>query len=708
MDSKGIRSTTGDAGGVFLTKPAPRRPTLALPPPNPRDVLRKTSEATPSPMTLASNFFAEQDPAADCKSFSRLLFGATTSPTSQSTECSNNTDTIADSTENHTSIGDESVAGLEGRLAPRNLGNKEREGNTNPGVARSSTARFKTMMPSRLPIPRSPFVTIPPGLSPATLLDSPVLVSAGQAEPSPTTGNFPLPHFNHVSACTSVFALDSSNGKSLNQDENPSFVFRPSPKLGKDPLSSFAGLSTFDYSHHRGQDQKQGQSAPASASTNLTLRSVSMGIPVSSVNTADSVPSLQCRRLKEVAASSELCEKVQHSHLPNPPPLVERPSEDGYNWRKYGQKHVKGSEYPRSYYKCTHSNCPVKKNMERSFDGQVTEIVYKGEHNHPRPHATRRVAMNPAHIPDGGGRDVFHPTISGEKLEGFHAVVKAEVSADQSDSKSRMMSMISDPSLPSRVLSVGASGATEPSCGSTSRDEDEDTNEPDSKRRKDEKEAILGAPLWTIRESRVVVQTTSDVDILDDGYRWRKYGQKVVKGNPHPRSYYKCTNLGCLVRKLVERSSTDSKAVITTYEGKHNHDVPAARNRNHDTSVSTVNSAIYLMPSHVGVGDSTLKLDGTKVADGMPVGFGFHIGGITRELLAFNQQDGRGQGDVGISSQALNLGIAGNGQLEGNKTFGQGLVLRSKEEKMDGNSYAGSLEPTLSSSSCQGRLVLNT
>jgi hypothetical protein len=31
------------------------------------------------------------------------------------------------------------------------------------------------------------------------------------------------------------------------------------------------------------------------------------------------------------------------------------------------------------------------------------------------------------------------------------------------------------------------------------------------------------------------VQTTSDVDILDDGYRWRKYGQKVVKGNPHPR-----------------------------------------------------------------------------------------------------------------------------------------------------------------------------
>lgn len=45
---------------------------------------------------------------------------------------------------------------------------------------------------------------------------------------------------------------------------------------------------------------------------------------------------------------------------------------------------------------------------------------------------------------------------------------------------------------------------------------------------------IIGATR-TIREPRVVVQTTSDIDILDDGYRWRKYGQKVVKGNPNPR-----------------------------------------------------------------------------------------------------------------------------------------------------------------------------
>lgn len=41
------------------------------------------------------------------------------------------------------------------------------------------------------------------------------------------------------------------------------------------------------------------------------------------------------------------------------------------------------------------------------------------------------------------------------------------------------------------------------------------------------------------------------------------------------RSYYKCSNRGCSVRKRLERATDEDKAFITTYEGKHNHDMPA-------------------------------------------------------------------------------------------------------------------------------------
>ncbi|PNT49601.1 hypothetical protein POPTR_002G138900v4 [Populus trichocarpa] len=74
-----------------------------------------------------------------------------------------------------------------------------------------------------------------------------------------------------------------------------------------------------------------------------------------------------------------------------------------------------------------------------------------------------------------------------------------------------------------------------------------------------------------LREPRFCFQTRSDVDVLDDGYKWRKYGQKVVKNSLHPRSYYRCTHNNCRVKKRVERLSEDCRMVITTYEGRHNH-----------------------------------------------------------------------------------------------------------------------------------------
>lgn len=61
-------------------------------------------------------------------------------------------------------------------------------------------------------------------------------------------------------------------------------------------------------------------------------------------------------------------------------------------------------------------------------------------------------------------------------------------------------------------------------------------------------------------------------DQLDDGYNWRKYGQKVILGANHPRAYYRCTHRhtqGCLATKLVQRTDDDASLFEVSYRGKH-------------------------------------------------------------------------------------------------------------------------------------------
>ncbi|KDP41253.1 hypothetical protein JCGZ_15660 [Jatropha curcas] len=367
-------------------------------------------------------------------------------------------------------------------------------------------------------VPPPPMFSLTPGLSPMALLDTPGL---GLFSPQ---GPFGMTHQQALAQVTAQAAQAHSHMHV--QAQYPSTLSSASTSLTQ----------------------------VTSVSTNTTTRQemlTSVQDPSSSV--------------KESSDFSYSDQRFQASSL-----AVDKPADDGYNWRKYGQKQVKGSEFPRSYYKCTHPNCPVKKKVERSLDGQVTEIIYKGQHNHQPPQPNKRA--KDAGTSNGNSDNQSNFELASQLQGGNVNKLKDRKDQESSQATPEHLSGTSD----SEEV-----GDTE--TGMKENDEDE----PDRKRRNTEVRVTEPASSHrTVTEPRIIVQTTSEVDLLDDGYRWRKYGQKVVKCNPYPRSYYKCTTPGCKVRKHVERAATDPKAVITTYEGKHNHDLPAAKGSIH----STVNS----------------------------------------------------------------------------------------------------------------------
>uniref|UniRef100_A0A803M050 WRKY domain-containing protein n=2 Tax=Chenopodium quinoa TaxID=63459 RepID=A0A803M050_CHEQI len=74
--------------------------------------------------------------------------------------------------------------------------------------------------------------------------------------------------------------------------------------------------------------------------------------------------------------------------------MEELSSSDKWAWRKYGQKPIKGSPYPRNYYRCSSiKGCSARKQVERSpIDPNFYIVTYTNNHHHPCPsihHTTR-------------------------------------------------------------------------------------------------------------------------------------------------------------------------------------------------------------------------------------------------------------------------------------------------------------------------------
>ncbi|CAL5042618.1 unnamed protein product [Urochloa decumbens] len=166
-------------------------------------------------------------------------------------------------------------------------------------------------------------------------------------------------------------------------------------------------------------------------------------------------------RSKRKSKKSQVSKEVTRVPVGGPPA-------DLWAWRKYGQKPIKGSPYPRGYYRCsTDKDCKARKQVERCRTDPGTLIVsYTGEHSHPVPLHRNSLAgttRNKAQPPPPPS-----PTAAG-------AAPKPEtaMSASATDTKS--------PGSPS--ASTGLSPSTPlrpPSLGVEYKDEDEDDGVPTS------------------------------------------------------------------------------------------------------------------------------------------------------------------------------------------------------------------------------------
>lgn len=128
-----------EVSATVSSAPAPLRPTITLPSrPSLETFFTGGPGASPGPMTLVSSFFSDNYPDAECRSFSQLLAGAMASPLARPSFYTDNS-----------------------------AGNLAKE----PGT--DTPSGFKQSRPMNLVVARSPMFTIPPGLSPSGLLNSP-------------------------------------------------------------------------------------------------------------------------------------------------------------------------------------------------------------------------------------------------------------------------------------------------------------------------------------------------------------------------------------------------------------------------------------------------------------------------------------------------------------------------------------------------------
>ncbi|XP_058113654.1 WRKY transcription factor WRKY51-like [Magnolia sinica] len=203
------------------------------------------------------------------------------------------------------------------------------------------------------------------GATPAPVPEAPpaqtLTLDFSKSSPNPNPimemamNRYPLPAKEHFSISPPMSSTNSSfmssitaDGSVSNGKQGSSFPLAavPAVSAGKPPLSS-----SYRKKCHGHSDDVSGKSAGSSRCH---------------------CPKRRKSRVKKVTRVPAISSKIADI-----PP-------DEHSWRKYGQKPIKGSPYPRGYYKCSSiRGCPARKHVERDPEDPTMLIVtYEGEHRH--------------------------------------------------------------------------------------------------------------------------------------------------------------------------------------------------------------------------------------------------------------------------------------------------------------------------------------
>ncbi|RDX67887.1 putative WRKY transcription factor 32, partial [Mucuna pruriens] len=101
---------------------------------------------------------------------------------------------------------------------------------------------------------------------------------------------------------------------------------------------------------------------------------------------------------------------------------------------------------------------------------------------------------------------------------------------------------------------------------------------------------------------------------------------KALAGNQQI-NYYRCTSAGCPVRKHIETAVDNSKALIITYKGVHDHDMPVPKKRHGPPSASLVAAAAPASMNNLHVQNQETSAQCSEGTEGELTGEALDLGG---------------------------------------------------------------------------------